>query len=158
MFLKLSITTLSLVVLAGCSSPSRQYVVTMDSNPKGASLVCDGKNWGHTPKKLYYDEIVRQQSTINVGNCSANWISGVRKSYPRTLRVFPQGGTHFLLERPSGDGYAQDAGYALQLRQTQATERAASAARDSANAAQWQNNPTPINRCYTNFLGVITCY
>jgi len=40
------------MILSGCAS---KYVVTYDSNPQGASLVCSGKNWGYTPKKLYYD-------------------------------------------------------------------------------------------------------
>jgi hypothetical protein len=150
--LKFYLVTVMLFILGGCSS---QYVVTFDSNPKGASLVCNGKNLGHTPRKLYYDESVKQRSTINVGDCSANWISGVRKRYPSNLKVFPQSGTIISLDRPSGDGYAQDAGYALQLRQTQAAESAASAARDSATAAQRQNNKTTT--CYTNY-GVTTCY
>ena len=88
--MKFYLIALMLFILGGCSS---QYVVTFDSNPKGASLVCSGENWGYTPKKLYYDETVKKHSTINVSGCSANWVSGARKSYPSNLKVFPQGGT-----------------------------------------------------------------
>ncbi len=136
--MKIYLITVMLFILGGCSS---QYVVTFDSNPKGASLVCNGKNWGATPKKLYYDESVKKQSLINVSDCSANWISGTRTSYPSNLKVFPSGGTIISVDRPSGDGYVQDAVYALQLRQTEAAER--------------QNNKTMT--CYTNY-GVTTCY
>jgi len=59
------------------------------------------------------------------------------------------------LDRPSGDGYSQDAGYALQLRQTEAAEAAASAARKSAREAKRQNNKTTT--CYTNY-GITQCY
>ena len=150
--MKFYLIPIMLLILGGCSS---KYVVTFDSNPKGAFLVCSGKNWGHTPRKLYYDESVKKRSTINVSDCSANWVSGARKSYPSNLTVFPQGGTIISVDRPSGDGYAQDAGYALQLRQTEAAESAASAARDSAYEAQRQNNKTTT--CYTNY-GITTCY
>lgn len=115
---------LLVLIINGCSS---KYVVTFDSAPQGASLVCNGKNWGNTPLQLYYDESVKTQSTINVGDCSANWVSGARESYPSYLTVYPSGGTIVKVERPRGDGYATDANYALQLRQTEATERAASA-------------------------------
>ena len=46
------------------------------------------------------------------------------------------------------EGYSQDAGFALQLRQTEAAESAAAAARESALKAQIQNNKTTT--CYTN--------
>jgi hypothetical protein len=119
----------------GCSS---KYVVTYDSSPRGASLVCNGTNWGPTPKKLYYDESVKKQSSINV-DCSANWISGAKKSYPSNLRIFPSGGTLVTAERPNTDGYAADAGYNLQLRQTIAAEKAAASAASAAAAAQNSN-------------------
>jgi hypothetical protein len=49
---------------------------------------------------------------------------------------------------PNIEGYSQDAGFALQLRQTEAAESAAAAARESALKAQIQNNKTTT--CYTN--------
>lgn len=130
------IAIILVLVLCGCSS---KYVVTFDSNPQGASLVCSGQNWGYTPKKLNYDESVKKRTTINVSNCSANWISGVKQSYPSNLKVFPSGGTIITLDRPSGDGYAQDAEFALKVRQMQAAEAAAAQQRRTADAAEQKN-------------------
>ncbi len=129
--MKFYLIALMLFILGGCSS---QYVVTFDSNPKGASLVCSGENWGYTPKKLYYDETVKKHSTINVSGCSANWVSGARKSYPSNLKVFPQGGTIISVDRPSGDGYAQDAEFALKVQSMRYQKRQAEAAEENAQA------------------------
>lgn len=124
------IPAMLIIFTAGCSS--RQYAVTFDTEPRGATLVCNGKNWGHTPKTLYYDESVRKQPSVNVGHCSANWVSGARESYPNNITVFPSGGSITKLQRARGNGYSQDANYALQLRQTRAAE--------NASAAQYNNS------------------
>jgi hypothetical protein len=117
----------------GCSS---KYVVTFDSDPQGASLICSGKNWGHTPKKLYYDKSVKKRSTINVSDCSANWVSGVRKSYPSYLTIYPEGGTITTVSRPRSAGYSEDARYNLQLRQTEAAESSTGGGSSTAKACK----------------------
>ena len=150
--MKYFLITVIIFILGGCSN---KYIVTFKSEPPGASLICGSQNWGPTPSKLYYDESVKQRTSLNVRDCSANWISGASEDYPSRLRIFPSGGTEISVTRPSGGGYAQDAGYALQLRQTEAAESAAAAARDSAYEAQRQNNKTTT--CYTSF-GITTCY
>jgi hypothetical protein len=122
-------TILLVLFTFGCSS---KYVVTYDSKPQGASLICDGKDWGHTPRKLYYDESVKKLTSIDVSNCSANWVSGARESYPYRLTIFPSGGTITTVERPRGDGYATDASYGLQLRQTSAVESTANKNNDTS--------------------------
>ena len=38
------ISILGIVVLTGCVT--KQLRMTYDSNPQGASLICNGKNWG----------------------------------------------------------------------------------------------------------------
>ncbi len=128
-------TTIFLILiplfLGSCSS---QYVVTFDSNPKGASLVCNNKNWGYTPKKLYYDESVKKQPYINVSDCSANWISGVRKNYPSSLTVYPEGGTIITLDRPNSGDYVQDAEFALKVQNMRYQKRQAEAAEENAQA------------------------
>lgn len=121
------------VFLYGCSS---KYVVTFDSDPQGASLICSGKNWGNTPKKLYYDKSVKKRSTINVSDCSANWVSGARKSYPSYLTIYPKGGTIITVSRPRGNGYAEDARYNLQLRQTEAAENSTDNSSSSAKGCK----------------------
>ena len=121
-FEKLLVLTL-IILTYGCSS---KYEVVYDSYPRGALVVCDGSNYGHTPKKLYYDESVKERSSITV-NCSAKWVSGAKKDYPRYIKVYPKGGTIVTVERPNNaNGYSVDAGYDLQLRQTKAAEKAAS--------------------------------
>ena len=59
--LKFSLLGVIGIFLSGCSS---KYEVTFDSNPRGATLLCNGKNWGYTPMKLYYDEKVKEYSTL----------------------------------------------------------------------------------------------
>lgn len=102
------------VLTAGCST---KYQVKFDSTPQGASLVCNGTNWGYTPVTLYYDKSVKSQPYINASNCSAVWSSGVNAAYPADLRTFPSGATDINLPRPDAPGYAQDAEFALKVQQ-----------------------------------------
>ena len=141
-----------LSILGGCSS---RYAVTFDSNPQGASLICEGKNMGTTPKTLYFKEHVKKQETFDISACSANWVSGAQKEYGVIpVSQYPNG-VRQTLERPRGDGYAEDASFALEIRQTEAAENAAASARKSAREAKRQNNKKTT--CYTNY-GVTTCY
>ena len=144
--MKFYVVLLMLLALGGCSS---RYLVTFDSTPRGATLVCGNTHWGHTPRNLYFDKSYHEKSSIDVSSCSANWVSGARESYPSNLKIFPQRGTITSLKRAPGDGYAQDASYALQLRQVQAAENAAA-------EAKRQNNK--VISCSTNSYGTTTCY
>lgn len=159
--LKVILSLSVLIGLTSCASGSRQYRVTFDSTPQGASLICNGKNWGYTPITLYYDEKVKTQPSLNVSNCSANWSSGARQNYPSNLTIYPQGGTNIALPRPNVPGYSQDAEFALRVQnmkaqknQAEAAQRQASAAQRQANETQRQNNK-PIT-C-TTLYGVTTC-
>ena len=146
------IAILMFVFSAGCSS---KYAITYDSNPQGATLVCSGKNWGYTPKVLYYDNSIKERSTVNVSDCSANWVSGFTKSYPSNLRIFPEGGTLITLGRPSGDGYTQDAEFALKVQNMQYQKRQAEAAESSAYQQLYQNTKTTT--CIKNY-NTTTCF
>jgi hypothetical protein len=150
-----------LFILGGCSS---KYVVTFDTTPQGATLVCSGKNWGHTPKKLYYDESVKQQPYLNVSNCEAHWVSGARETYHSRATIFPSGGTILTLERPSGPGYAIDAEYNMkrqqmeyQRRSVEAAERSAKAAEDAAFQALMNSTKDTSVTCNPNYIGGFTC-
>ena len=66
------------ILFSGCAS---QYLVQFDSYPQGAALICNGNNWGYTPMSLYYNAEVKQLDTLDISDCSANWISGARKNY-----------------------------------------------------------------------------
>lgn len=125
-----------LFFMSGCSS---KYPVTFDSNPRGASLVCNGTNWGYTPKTLYYDEKVKEMTTLNVSSCSANWVSGVRKNYGNVPPTQYPNGVRTTIERPSGDGYSTDANFALQVQNSNYQRRQAQAAESSASSASYNN-------------------
>jgi len=159
--LKVILSLSVLIGLTSCASGSRQYRVTFDSTPQGASLICNGKNWGYTPITLYYDEKVKTQPSLNVSNCSANWSSGARQNYPSNLTIYPQGGTNIALPRPNVAGYAQDANFALQVQSMKAQQKQADAAQRQASTAAWQaieanrQNNKPIT-C-TTLYGVTTC-
>lgn len=129
-FKSIIIGSLGILLLSGCSS---KYPVTFDSTPQGASLVCDGKNWGYTPKTLYIDKEKLQGISSLPVNCSANWVSGVSKNYPTNIPLdrFPNGASA-VAQRPSGDGYATDAQFALQVQNSNYQRRQAQAAEDSA--------------------------
>lgn len=157
-YTKMTVTVAALL-LAGCSS---NYMVTFDSNPRGATLLCSGTNWGYTPINLYYDESVKKQSTINVSSCSAHWVSGATASYPSNLTIFPQGATTITLPRPNVEGYATDANFALQVqnlqyqkRQAEAAESAAYSAAAAASAAETSNNKRTT--CIDYGSGIISC-
>jgi hypothetical protein len=132
----LIVGSLGALILTGCSS---KYGVHFDSNPQGASLVCNGKSWGYTPMWLYYDEKVKSYKTLDASSCSANWISGARKNYPSNLTIYPSGGTTVTLQRPNVEGYEKDAQFALQVQNMEYQKRQAQAAEDAASSAAWQN-------------------
>ena len=116
----------------GCAS---KYAVTFDSYPQGATLICDGTNWGYTPKTLYYDKEVKKQSYLNLYSCSANWSSGARENYGTIpIYKFPDG-VQKTLQRPDVPGFQQDAEFALKFQQMRQQQRQAQAA---ANAESWR--------------------
>lgn len=124
------------IIINGCSS---KYEVTFDSNPKGATLICNGTNWGYTPKKLYYDEKVKDYSYIDLSSCSANWVSGYSANYSQYVTIYPSGGTITTVNRPNNDeGYYTDAQFALQVQMLNAQQAQAAAARAAANAQKRQ--------------------
>lgn len=148
---KLTFITICFLLATGCSS---QYAVNFDSYPQGATLVCGGKNFGYTPKKLYYDKSVKKQEILDLSNCSANWVSGARKNYGTvSVQKFPEG-VRVTPRRPNDSGFQQDAEFALKVQQMQLLERQAVAAENSVYQQQQQNNKTTT--CLTNF-GVTTC-
>ena len=132
----------------GCSN---KYEVTFDSNPRGATLICNGKNWGYTPKKLYYDEEVRNYSSLDVSSCSANWVSGYKATYPKDMQIFSSGGTITTLNRPTyGEGYPMDAQFALQVEQMKTQQSQAAAMHRQANEKALQNMNQSIQNMNNN--------
>ena len=50
----LIVGSLGMLILSGCST---KYPVTFDSNPKGAIVVCSGKNYGTIPIHQFPNEV-----------------------------------------------------------------------------------------------------
>ena len=143
---------LSGLVFSGCSS---KYEVTFDSNPRGATLICNGQNWGYTPKKLYYDEKVKEYKVIDVSSCSANWISGYSANYPKDMTIFPEGGTITTLNRPTyGEGYSTDVQFALQVEQMKAQQSQAQASHMAVQAQKRANTNQEIENNLNNLQNI----
>jgi hypothetical protein len=137
---------LGILLLTGCSS---KYGITYNTNPEGASVVCQGVNKGYSPVRLYYtpDENQKKVGSMRTVQCSAYWVSGAKKDFENTwdLNKFPNGVIQ-TLQRPNVDGYEKDAQFALQVqnsnyqrRQAQAAEDAAYQQSRNANANQQRN-------------------
>ena len=135
------------IILSGCGA--KQYSITYNTNPTGASVICQGINKGYSPLTLYYtpDEKQWDDGQMRTISCTANWISGARKTFGTTwdLKKFPDGVMR-TLQRPSGDGYSTDVQFALQVqnmkyqqRQAQAAEANARANKKAASDAFYQN-------------------
>lgn len=151
----LIVGSLGMLILSGCSS---KYPVTFDSNPKGAVVVCSGKNWGYTPKTLYYDERVKQLNSLDISSCSANWVSGYSKNYGTIpVQQFPNG-VKQTLDRPFGDGYEKDAQFALQMQNAEYQRRQAQAAEDAAYQQQRQANQQFYDSLKPKFYNVTPNY
>lgn len=129
--------TIFVYLLSGCSS---KYPVTFNSNPTGASVVCNGTNWGYAPITLYYDEKVKEYNSLDISSCSANWVSGYSQKYGSApVRQYPNGVMQ-TLNRPFGDGYEKDAQFALQVENSKYLKKQARAAQDAADAQERQAN------------------
>ena len=133
------------IFINGCVSS--KYVATFDSTPQSATLICDGKNLGYTPKTLYLDKEVKQLYLLDLSGCSANWVSGARLNYESViLNEFPNGFDQ-VLSRPRGDGYAQDAEFEVRVKSMQAQQIQAIAASRQAAAAEQAS----VNKTYQNY-------
>ena len=101
--------------LSGCASG---YSITYETEPMGASIICNGQNEGYSPVELIYspDENDMKSGLFTTQPCGAIWSSGVRKSFDNTwdLKKWPDGVMQ-TLQRPSGEGYSQDAEFALKI-------------------------------------------
>ena len=141
--------------LSGCASG---YKITYNTEPRGASIICNGTNQGYSPVTLNYspDENQKKYGSMNTVPCTAIWSSGARKDYSNTwdLNKFPDGVMQ-TLQRPNTEGYSQDAEFALKVKQMQYQKRQAEAAEASAYEAERNNNKTTT--CITNY-GHTTCF
>ncbi|MFT6779867.1 MAG: cation transport regulator ChaB [Paraglaciecola sp.] len=148
--------------LSGCTSSG--YGVTYNTEPSGASIICNGINKGYSPVRLNYspNKENKKHGSMNTVPCKAIWSSGASENFSTTwdLNKFPDG-VRQTLPRPNVSGYAQDANFALQVQSMKAQQNQADAAQSQANTAAWQaieqqrKNNKPIT-C-TTLYGVTTC-
>ncbi len=137
-----------IILFSGCSN---RYEVTFDSNPRGATLICDGRNWGYTPKLLALPiEAVKDRSHLDISGCSANWVSGYSEKYTTKMTIYSTGSTIVTLNRPKGEGYQVDAQFALQVEQMKAQQAQADAAQQQANQQALQNMNQSIQNMNNN--------
>ena len=142
------IATSSTLLLIGCASPSvfnhNQLSMTYDTNPRGATLVCNGTNYGYTPKTLYYnvDDASRERGYSNLSGCTVTWVSGASTSF-QTLRADLNTTGYsqiYTINRPNVADYAQDAQFALQVESLNYQKRQAEAAEMTAITSQQIKN------------------
>lgn len=124
------------LLISGCAS---KYEVQFDSNPKGASLICGGKNWGYTPKSLYLERDQFEGKQIIPVDCHAQWISGASKIYPSIpLDKYPDG-VRLTIDRDMGDGYEKDVQFGLQVELMNSQRELMEAQANSASATRFNN-------------------
>ena len=152
MKIKNIISMLMVIFLTGCASG---YRITYNTEPTGASVICSGTNHGYSPVTLNYtlNESNKTTGSMKTLPCTATWSSGVRKDFSNTwdLNQFPEGVMQ-TLQRPQGEGYAQDAEFALRVQQMKAQQSAAKAAQ--YNAIMQSMPKTTNTNCYGTYGGV----
>jgi hypothetical protein len=151
---------LLITFLSGCASG---YKITYNTEPKGASIICNGKNEGYSPVTLDYspDENQKKYGSMNTVPCKAIWSSGVKESFTNTwdLDKFPDGVMQ-TLQRPSGDGYSQDVNFALKVQQMKNQNAQAQAAanaqalRDLNQSIKDATPKTTNTNCYNTYGGI----
>jgi len=117
---------ISIVFLAGCG---RNYSITYNTEPTGASIICEGINEGYSPVTLYYtpDKKATKSGSMKTKPCYAIWSSGARENFGTTwnLNKFPNGVIE-TATRERNSGYSQDAEFALKVKQMNKVEAASS--------------------------------
>lgn len=156
---KLYMAAVVVIFLSGCASS--QYAIQFDSNPQGAMLVCDGKNWGYTPETLYLPKkVIKDQSELDMSGCTATWVSGAKSRYGTIpLNQYPDG-VRITAPRPDAPNLEQDMNFALKVQQFKYQQAQDAAA---ANAQAWKDlnqaikDATPkstYTNCYGTYGGV----
>jgi hypothetical protein len=129
--MKLIFLILTSLLLVGCGGG---YKITYNTMPEGASLLCNNKNWGYTPKTLKYDidNNTKEAGYFNPSQCYAKWSSGVQENFNIRVDIdkWPDG-VMYTIQRPEGGDYAQDANFALNVQNMKNQQQA-------QEAMQWQ--------------------
>lgn len=160
---------ISLLLFSGCAS--NKYAVTIDSNPTGAEVSCNGHSYGYAPITRYFelDEATKKSGYLRTCQWMLRWVSGATATVNNVydLNKFPNG-VIWTTPRPNIEGYSQDAEFALKVKNMQYQSRQATAAEANARAnkeaaddafyqgLQRQNNKS--TNCYRMMDGTLFCY
>ena len=127
-------------VITTANSPYR-YSITFDTHPQGATLICNNKNLGYTPRTVSY--LLYKSNYAEIEQCKAVWASGYSASYSNYINSNTSNtNINLMLNRPTTDGYTNDVEAEIKVKemlyrkqQAEAAERSARAQRDAADAA-----------------------
>lgn len=141
---KISLLFLIAVITTGCSSANKVLRVGFDSNPRGASIVCNGRNMGYTPYVLTYTPtaVDIETNSAMLPSCQLKWSSGatvnVSAKLIHDLQKSLEKGRSGLFQRPNVSGYEKDAAFVLKVESLRAQQSQAAATRSAANATHAQ--------------------
>ncbi|WP_198305454.1 hypothetical protein [Arcobacter vandammei] len=139
------VSTLGIFIFSGCSS---KYPITYNTNPTGATVMCNNVNKGYSPVTLYYelDDDSKKYKSMRTVPCTAYWVSGVEKDFSNIwdLDEFPSGVME-TLERGRGEGYDRDVQFSLQVQQMKAQQAQAEALQRQANSQSLQQGLQNFN-------------
>ena len=138
--LKYALLAIIVCVFMGCGN--NQYAIQYNTNPIGASIVCNGVSKGLSPLTLYYEldpEKLDKKGFVSVAPCKAVFVSGYEDYFQSRFDInrFPDG-VQTTLTRPKGKGYKQDMAFGVEHQRTLIMQRQAEAAEAAAWAAQQQ--------------------
>lgn len=149
--MRLLILALSLFAISGCTSYdytnpyTNLHLITYDSSPQGASLICNGEVKGYTPTSLYYEISMKDtdDASISPKSCTAKWASGTSASYDVSPYIRNQpANKRYIAQRPDVEGYLVDAEFSLKVEQLKYAKQQAAAAKKQAAAAKQQAEAT----------------
>ena len=130
-----------LAIASGCSS--NQYAVTIDSNPRGAEVFCNGQSYGYAPVTRYFklDEATKNSGYLRTCQWGLRWVSGATASVNNVynLNEFPNG-VIWTTPRPNAPNAHVDHSFALQLKQNQQINQVLSNQQSMQNEQQRVRN------------------
>lgn len=98
----LQYTLLAIIALAfsACSSVNHHLTLYLDTNPKGAEIICDGESIGFSPLDYnlatgnywnlddkQYSELKRHKVPRGLPKCKAKWVSGYEDFYKASATI-----------------------------------------------------------------------
>lgn len=133
-----------LLILSGCAT--RSLKVMYLSDPPGAVLYSDNKNFGYTPKTIHYEisEEDLKQGHMVLSGTSVRWASGAHADIPN-LQVDLSNGyiQQFIFNRPENyPGREVDMQFALELERLSIMKRQAHAQEEQARWLKRQSQRT----------------